>query len=150
MTQPTAKVRVMMLQRDGYRCAATGRTDSLTHQHRRASGMGGSKVRPSITDSLTLSAEINDRCERDLQTMALAYGWKVRRWVKDPALVPVFYRWTIGWARLTDEGFVEVISSAEAAEMMRRVYGKQWDQWMEEIGCETPNGLAETERSEAQ
>lgn len=142
MSAPTPAVRRDMYERDGDQCVATGRRDNLTHQHRRATGMGGSKVRPSITDSLTLTKEINDRCERDLQTMALAYGWKVRRWVKDPADVPVFYPCRFGWARLTIGGEALPIHPAEAAQMMRDVYGDDWDRWMDEIKHETPNGLA--------
>lgn len=138
----TAAVWAATKDRDVDQCVATGRTDALTQQHRRAVGMGGSKIRPMITDLLTLTAEINDRCERDLQTMALAYGWKVRRWVKDPAAVPVFYPCRFGWARLTIGGEALPIHADEAAQMMRDVYGDDWDRWMDEIECETPNGLA--------
>ncbi|GAB2567291.1 hypothetical protein [Leucobacter ruminantium] len=147
MTRPTAKVRSQMYARDKHRCAATGRSDALTHQHRRAVGMGGSKIRPSITDSLTLSAEINERCERDLQVMALAYGWKVRKWVKDPSSVPVYYRWQRGWAVLLETGDAMRITPEEAAEMMRDIYGDDWDRWMSEINHEMPGGITNTGRS---
>ncbi|MFA5606625.1 MAG: hypothetical protein WDA07_05500 [Leucobacter sp.] len=96
--------------------------------------MGGSKLRPSITDSLTLCIDCNGRCERDLQIKALAYGVKVRRWVKDPSAVPVLYPFIWGWARLTEDGRAEPITPEEAAVMMRDVYGTQWEEWRAEIG----------------
>ncbi|WP_449278024.1 hypothetical protein [Leucobacter sp. GX24907] len=145
--RPTATMWADIKERDGDQCAATGARVMLTHQHRRSVGMGGSKTRPTFEDSLTLSAEINDRCERDLQIMALAYGWKVRRWVKDPGAVPVFYPTRFGWARLTPGGEAIPITPLDAARMMRDVYGDQWDEWMNEIDCETPNGLAVEGRS---
>ncbi|QAB18709.1 hypothetical protein Leucomu_13025 [Leucobacter muris] len=138
MTAPTKATRQDMYERDLDRCAACGRTDRLTHQHRRAVGMGGSKTPPSITDSLTLCFECNWRAEHDLQTFALIYGWKVRRWVQDPSAVPVFYAHSIGWARLTDGGAALPIHADEAAEMMREVYGEEWDEWREQVGAVAP------------
>lgn len=134
MTAPTPAVRADMYRRDHDQCAMCGRHDMLTHQHRQATGMGGSKERPSITASLTLCAECNDRCERDLQIKALVYGVKVRRWVKDPAMVPVLYPFIWGWARLTEDGKAEPITGEQAAEMMRDVYGEEWDEWRAQIG----------------
>lgn len=134
MTGPTKTTRADMYERDHNQCAMCGRHDTLTHGHRRAVGMGGSKMKPSITDSITLCFDCNGRCERDLQLKALVYGTKVRRYVKDPALVPVLYPFIWGWARLTEDGRAEPLSAEEAAEMMRDVYGAQWDQWRAEIG----------------
>lgn len=121
-------------ERDLEQCAACGARDGLSHQHRRAVGMGGSKAAPTFEDSLTLCIDCNGRCERDLQTRALAQGWKVRRWVQDPSLVPVLFPLTYGWARLTKAGLALPISAAEAAAMMRDVYGTQWDAWCAEVG----------------
>lgn len=132
MTGPTQKVRSGMYERDHEQCALCGRRDSLSHGHRRAVGMGGSKIRPSITDSITLCLSCNERAERDLQITALAFGIKVRRWVKDPALVPVLYPFIWGWARLTEDGRAVPISAETAAEMMREVYGEEWESWMRE------------------
>ncbi|KKI16395.1 MULTISPECIES: hypothetical protein [unclassified Leucobacter] len=124
--------------RDNDQCARCSTRYSLTHQHRRAVGMGGSPTPPSIVDSLTLCFDCNGRCERDLQTIALAYGWKVRRWVGDPGRVPVFYPHLHGWARLTKGGEALRIHATEAAQMMREVYGPEWDQWCAEAGVRTP------------
>lgn len=133
MSAPTPKVRRDMYERDHEQCAMCGRRDELSHQHRQAVGMGGSKIRPSIVESLTLCMDCNGRCERDLQTKALAYGVKVRKWVKDAGLVPVLYPFIWGWARLTPGGEAIPIHADEAAQMMRDVYGEEWDQWMAEV-----------------
>ncbi|PRI11908.1 hypothetical protein [Leucobacter massiliensis] len=125
-------------ERDGDRCAACGARVGLTHQHRRAVGMGGSKTPPSIEDSLALCGDCNGRCESDLQKYALVFGWKVRRWVKDPSRVPAFYPHLWGWARLTPAGAALPIHAAEAAAMMRDVYGEEWNAWCKEVGVQTP------------
>lgn len=138
MSGPTPKVRGDMYERDHEQCVMCGRREGLSHGHRRAVGMGGSKIRPSITDSVTLCLDCNGRAERDLQTKALAYGVKVKRWVKDPALVPVLYPFIWGWALLTEDGKSLPISAETAAEMMREVYGAQWDEWMNEIRAYVP------------
>ena len=138
MTGPTPKTRAGMYARDHEQCALCGKHDRLTHGHRRAVGMGGSKIRPSIVDSITLCGDCNDRAERDLQTKALAYGVKVRKWVKDPAAVPVLYPFIWGWARLTEDGQAVPISHEEAERMMREVYGDEWDGWMQEIRAHAP------------
>lgn len=141
MSAPTPAVRRDMYDRDHNQCVACGDRDCLTHQHRRAVGMGGSKVRPTITDSLTLCAVDNYLVEHSNQTTGLALGWKVRKWVKDPALVPVFYPKQFGWRRLTEAGEAIPIHANEAADMMRDVYGEEWDQWMEQVQRDTRNGL---------
>lgn len=138
VTAPTRSVRADMYERDLNQCPVCGRRDSLTHGHRRAVGMGGSKKRPSITDSLTLCLSHNERVERDLQIAALFFGWKVRRWVKDPGQVPVFYPLTIGWARLTEGGAALPIHADEAAQMMRDVYGEEWESWRQEAESARP------------
>lgn len=134
MSAPTTKVRSQMYDRDHNQCGMCGRRDMLTHQHRRAVGMGGSKIKPSITDSVTLCLDCNERCERDLQVKALAYGVKVRKWVVGPSRVPILYPFIWGWARLTESGEALPIHAVEAAEMMRDVYGDEWDEWRAEIG----------------
>ena len=141
MSAPTKQTRADMYERDHDQCALCGRRDTLTHQHRRAVGMGGSKIRPTITDSITLCFDCNGRAERDLQTKALAYGVKVRKWVKDPAAVPVLYPFIWGWARLTEGGQAVPIHADEAAQMMREVYGEEWDQWMAEMQPSALPGL---------
>lgn len=128
MTAPTTETRTSVYFRDGYRCAACTTINALTFQHRRAVGMGGSKLVPSPVDGLTLCGSCNARCESDLQDLALANGWKVRRWVQSPEKVPVYYPGELAWFRL--EGVRRVrISSAVAMEMGCSVYGDDWMQW---------------------
>lgn len=124
--------------RDHNQCARCATRYNLSHQHRRAVGMGGSKVAPTFEDSLVLCLDCNVRCERDLQTLALVYGWKVRRYVADPSRVPVFYPHLWGWARLTAGGEALGIHATEAAEMMHDVYGDEWDEWTAEVGALIP------------
>lgn len=130
MTAPSAKVRKVMLARDGGRCIVCGRQTDLEAQHRAAVGMGGSKAVPLIYELLTLCAEHNARAEGDLQRRALACGWKVRRWVADQSLVPVYVVWARTWFRLTREGLRVPVGDADAAVMMRSVYGDEWDEEM--------------------
>ncbi|GAA1915118.1 hypothetical protein GCM10009775_04430 [Microbacterium aoyamense] len=130
MTAPTAKNRELMYERDQFCCAACGLTYQLTHQHRRATGAGGSKERPTLDDSLTLCATCNWKAEADakFQRLALINGWKVRKWVDDPGLVPVFYSFEQAWYRL--EGPRRVwIPAVVALDMMHAVYGEQYLEW---------------------
>lgn len=127
MTAPTTQTRTDVYVRDGYRCAICGATEGLSFQHRRAVGMGGSKNLPTTVDGLTLCVTCNNACEAELQGVALANGWKVRRWA-NPERVPVFYPHEGFWFRL--EGIRRVrISSAVAMEMGCSVYGDEWMQW---------------------
>ncbi|WP_460003521.1 hypothetical protein [Microbacterium xylanilyticum] len=127
MTAPTTATRTAVYVRDGYRCAACATDLGLSFQHRRAVGMGGSKNLPAPVDGLTLCLSCNEACEHSLQTMALANGWKVRRWA-DPARVPVYFPHEFGWFRL--EGTVRVRITAEVAmEMGCSVYGDEWMKW---------------------
>lgn len=141
MSAPTPSVRKDMYERDHDQCVACGTPDTLTHQHRRAVGMGGSKIRPTITDSLTLCAVDNYLAEHSNQTKALAYGWKVRKWVEDPADVPVYYPGRHGWARLTLGGEALAITDEDAAQMMHDVYGEEWDQWIQQTRHNALAGL---------
>lgn len=135
--RPTAQVWRDTKARDREQCARCGTRYGLSHQHRRAVGMGGSKIPPLIEDSLVLCLGCNVRCEADLQMLALVFGWKVRRWVGDPALAPVFYPHFGGWKRLTESGEAINISATEAEEMMRALYGPQWDEWRSAVGAQT-------------
>lgn len=131
MSKPTKETRAAVYLRDGYRCVMCGALD-LTFQHRRGVGTGGSKLLPPPVDGLALCGVCNQRCEGDMQGRALAHGWKVRRWVQNPELVPVFYPFEFSWFRL--EGTERVrISSQVAMEMGCRVYGDEWLQWRMEV-----------------
>lgn len=127
MSRPTAETRDAVYKRDAFRCVICGAAQ-LTFQHRRAVGAGGSKILPPPVDGLALCGVCNNACENDLQHQALANGWKVRRWVQNPELVPVYYPHEFGWFRL--EGTTRIrISSEVAMEMGCRVYGDEWMKW---------------------
>lgn len=124
MADPTGKVRRGVKERDGERCVACGTQWGITFQHRRAVGIGGSKIRPGYADGLAACGPCNVEFERGMQTLALLNGWKVRRWVKDPARVPYYHSASGRWYALTDDGPWRVhIPRAEAVEMMLAVYG---------------------------
>lgn len=132
MTAPTKQTRTDTYARDGYRCLMCGAFDPLSFGHRRAVGMGGSLILPPPVDGVTQCVVCNGRCETDLQELALANGWKVRRWVKNPELVPVYYPFELAWFRL--EGTTRIrISYAVAMEMGCRVYGGEWLAWHEAV-----------------
>ena len=127
MSDPTPVVRAVTYERDGHRCVSCG-ARVLQYQHRRAVGMGGSKIRPRLEDGLTSCGICNPAYEGRLQAAALRYGWKVKSWVKSPELVPVFYPLEHNWYELTAEGQRLRISQARAMEMMTAVYGEQYDE----------------------
>lgn len=51
MSTPTLTVRRAVYTRDEYRCASCRNVDGLTFQHRRATGMGGTKSLPRYEKS---------------------------------------------------------------------------------------------------
>lgn len=124
-----------MLERDGHQCVFCGIGVLLEAQHRRAVGMGGSKTSPALDDLIVLCATHNNAAEGALQMLALARGWKVRRFVKEPGLVPVFYAVERVWFVLTKTGERVPISPAVAVEAMRGVYGDEWDRWEQELAA---------------
>lgn len=131
MAAPTTFERERVYTRDGNRCAACGTYQGLTFQHRQAVGMGGSKHRVPLTAALTLCAICNAMCEAEMQRSALAWGWKVRRFVSNAANVPVFYRWKRTWCLLDGSQAIE-ITEREAMALMRQIYGEQYEKWKEE------------------
>lgn len=127
MSAPTQRTREAVYRRDSYRCVSCNSSDALTFQHRRAVGMGGSRIPPSVVDGLVLCATCNAACEAELQTTALAYGWKARRWT-DPTMVPVFYPHEHAWFRL--EGVQRIrVTAMVALDMMHAVYGDEYLKW---------------------
>lgn len=126
MSDPTDSVRSDTYNRDGRRCVICLSID-VTFQHRRAVGMGGSKIRPGVADGLTLCGIHNGRCETDMQMYALLMGWKVRRWA-DPVKVPCFYPHEYAWFRFVGIERIE-IPAAVALDMMHDVYGDEYFEW---------------------
>lgn len=123
MVEPSPAIRTVTYERDRHRCVSCGSQRNLTYQHRQAVGMGGSHLRPQLYDGVTACAQHNARFEADLQLDALKLGWKVRGWVKDCSLVPVYYVTDRSWYRLDRYGERHRISRVEAVNMMRDVYG---------------------------
>jgi len=135
MAAPTATVRRIVLGRDLSRCVSCGtHTSPLEMQHRQAVGAGGAKRRPEPHELATACSRCNMRFESDLQTEALARGWKVRRWVKEPGLVPMFNAAANRWGLLTSTGGVVLITEQDAAARMREVYGGEWIRWAVDVG----------------
>jgi hypothetical protein len=128
MSAPSSAVRAAVYRRDKFRCAACPSDYPLSFQHRQATGMGGDPEPPTIVQGLTLCVTCNWRCENDRQTQALLYGHKVRRWVRDPADVPVFYANERLWYRLEDEARI-FITPTIALDLMLEVYGDEYLQW---------------------
>lgn len=128
MSDPTPQVRRDTYKRDGYRCASCG-APYLTFQHRRGVGAGGSPIPPDIEDGLSLCGLCNNAAEAHMQTLALAYGWKVRRWVVDPSAVPVYYQPERTWYRLHADGTRTPVSHIVALDLMLEVYGDQYFDW---------------------
>lgn len=131
MTTPTPVVRAVTYERDDHRCVSCGTLATITYQHRAAEGMGGRKARPRLEEGLTACAVCNAAYEGFLQVRALAYGWKVRRFVVEQGLaaqVPVRYALS-GWHLLFNDGRRVPIKEGTAVEMMRTVYGPVWDEW---------------------
>ena len=130
MSEPTPATRAVTYERDKHRCVSCGSYTNLQYQHRQATGMGGSLIRPLFVDGVTSCARCNPRYESDLQRSALRFGWKVRSWVEMPGRVPVWCVWERCWYRLTKGGTRELISPKVAIEMMTEIYGEEYKTWM--------------------
>ena len=127
MADPTPVVRAVTYERDSEKCVSCGATTGLQYQHRQAVGMGGSKRRPRLDEGLTSCAACNPAYESTLQESALRFGWKVKKWVKDCALVPVYYPLERAWFRLSREGGRVRVSPDVALQLMVEVYGAAYD-----------------------
>lgn len=126
MADPTDKVSRGVKERDGERCVSCGTAWGLSFQHRRAVGMGGSKIRPTYADGLAACVPCNVAFEGELQSKALRLGWKVARWVADPSRVPYWDTTTGRWWRITADGPWRVeVSARDAVSMLLDVYGPQ-------------------------
>lgn len=126
MSSPTPLVRAAVYRRDGEQCVACASPEK-SFQHRRATGMGGSKTRPSVVDGLTLCFTCNQACEADMQSLALTNGWKVRKWA-DPVKVPVYFPHEWAWYRFEGTERHE-ITAVVALDLMHAVYGDEYFKW---------------------
>lgn len=92
--------------------------------------MGGSGERPSVDDGVTACLPCNEAYEHALQREALRCGWKVRRWVREPSVVPVFEAWSGVWWVLDREGGRWQASSGQALRLTEAVYGiEEYAKW---------------------
>lgn len=127
MSEPTRPVRLAMLTRDDNRCMMCGSHRNVEAGHRQATGMGGRLRRPSLVELVSQCSFCNESVEGSKQRWALRHGVKVRRWVKDPALVPVWYGLEGSWFVLRLDGLRVPTTMAAAARMMTAVYGPDWE-----------------------
>jgi len=118
--------RIRMKRRDGDRCLSCQRTDTLTLQHRRSRGMGGSKIPLTPADVCTLCLDCNTRAEADLQGKSLRHGWKVRRWAA-ATTVPVYDAAAKAWFLLGPEWDRTEIAEAGALELVALAGGISGD-----------------------
>lgn len=128
MAQPTPELRAGTFERDAHRCLSCGARSPLEYQHRQAVGMGGTKNLPDWADGITACSSCNRRYEADLQTLALAAGWKVRRNV-DVALteIPVYDVPTHTWFQLDDHGWRTPIRRSLAVLKIVAAYDGEFD-----------------------
>ncbi|WP_295035748.1 hypothetical protein [uncultured Microbacterium sp.] len=130
MADPTKSVRSGTYQRDGDHCLCCGVEQGLSYQHRQAVGMGGSNFRPTWSEGITACLPHNERFERDLQDMALAFGWKVKNWVTDTWRVPVYDLTLDAWFLLSGiSPRRHRISRSEALMLMDEIYGVRHSAW---------------------
>lgn len=129
MSAPTPVVWAVTKERDEHRCVACGALAPLSYQHRKAVGMGGSRIRPTLPEGVTACVVCNELFEGSLQPKALRYGWKLRAWISSAAEVPVFYQWSGLWCLLTAEGERVRITAERAEVLMLGVYGDEWLRW---------------------
>lgn len=132
MSAPTPVVRAAVYKRDNHRCVACHAGEGLTFQHRAAVGAGGSKIRPGATDGLTLCYRCNAACEAEMQTLALASGWKVRRWAS-PELVPCYFPHEHQWFLFAGQTR-HPITAVVALDAMHSVYGDDYFRFRSESG----------------
>ncbi len=103
-TGPTAKVRRLVLERDGYACvccgvSVIGQPYSLQHRKRRSQG-GGNSPSNLIVVLGTGTTGCHERIDSRRDPHDEAQGYTVRSW-QDPALIPVMMFSTPGGGGVT-------------------------------------------------
>ena len=112
------------------RCVMTGTEgDRIIPQHRQG-GMGGRPDKHRPVNVLWLDSLMNGHIESDAhwQATAKAWGVKVPLWVRDVAVVPVYFRFEHAWFLLEGDGRRE-ISAVDALDRMLEVYGDDYLLW---------------------
>jgi 5-methylcytosine-specific restriction protein A len=110
-TGPTAKVRALVYERDGYSCRRCGDVDgpyALHHRRPRAAG-GSRREDTNLPSNLLLLCE---QCHLDVESkrdVSRAFGFLVRQG-DDPATVPV--RTVNGWVLLHADGSLQAYREA--------------------------------------
>jgi len=99
-----------VLLRDNGRCLLCRAHEPLDVHHRRARGMGGTKVRDRLANLVTLCRSCHDRIEA-YPDQARALGYRLDRG-DDPEDVAVWAATAVGdgWTRLGDDGSVTHMS----------------------------------------
>jgi len=111
-TDPDATTVRLVRERDSWRCARCAGWGPLSTQHRRARGMGGSRLEGINTPDnlITLCGTGTTQCHGWVEAhpaWARAHGWSVSFYGQPPAQVPV---WTwAGWVLLLAGGDLEPI-----------------------------------------
>lgn len=120
MSKPSTLVRADTYRRDHYRCVSCGTFDSLQWQHRTAEGMGGSKLEVTTADGVTSCAICNPAYESSMQTLALASGWKLKRYRGGlhASQVPFYVVWERQWYLPLERFGRRPIIVAEAMELI--------------------------------
>ena len=109
-TDPYPSTVRLVRERDGWRCARCAGWGPLSTQHRRARGMGGSRL-DSTNDAsnlLTLCGDGTQLCHGWVERHPLwakRHGWSVSHYGVVPARVPV-WTWR-GWVLLVTGGDLE-------------------------------------------
>lgn len=128
-----ARSRPVVFARDGHECVVAGLFEavrwpcmgSLTVQHRRGKGMGGSALADTPESLLCFCAFHNvlQTADAEFDARCREYGWSVPRWVADQyAMNRIPVKYADGWFFL--DGDVRVsVPHRVAVEIVVEIYG---------------------------
>jgi len=104
-----ATIKQTALVRDNGRCLLCGATEPLDVHHRRARGMGGTRVRDRLANVATLCRRCHDRIEAHPE-QARALGYRLDAG-DDPLAVAIWARTLMGtgWTLLDDDGAIRLL-----------------------------------------